>query len=222
MCGRTVTGDVSWEQYHDWLNITRDTDAKDLQPRYNNAPTTINPVFIPDGAGLRGISARWGLVPHWFSGPVSQMKYATFNARSEDAASKPSFRDAMRAQHCLVPVQGYYEWKGPKGDKTPYLVSVKTNAPGFCLAGLYSKIDLPDFQGYTYTVLTEPSRDPIANLHSRMPVMLDESSYDDWLGADIALSAINRVDPARIDCHRVGKAVGNVRNDGPSLIEPFD
>lgn len=221
MCGRTVTGDVSWEQYHAWLNITRDPDAIDLQPRYNNAPTTINPVFIPDGVNLRGVSARWGLVPHWFSAPVAQMKYATFNARSEDAASKPSFRDAMRGQHCLVPVQGYYEWKGPKGAKTPYLVTVQTNAPAFCLAGLYSKINLPDFQGYTYTVLTEASRAPIADLHNRMPVMLDEHSYDDWLAADTPLTAIKRVDPARIRCQRVGNAVGNVRNDGPSLIKPF-
>ena len=219
MCGRTITGDVSWEQYHEWMGIIRGPSTPDLRARYNVAPTTMSPIFIADGVNKLGVMARWGLIPHWFRQTAADMKFSTFNARSEEAHAKPMFRDAMRNKHCLVPVQGYYEWKGAKGNKTPYMISVVTNAPAFCLAGLYSKIELPDFNGYTYTVLTEDSSEPIKDLHNRMPVMLDESSYDDWLNGTTSISDVSRVDPNRIKFHQVGKAVGNVRNDDSSLID---
>jgi len=219
MCGRTITGPVDWEQYHDWMNILKADDVPEITPRYNAPPTSMNPVFLPEGNHIRGVLARWGLVPAWHKGSLADMRYATFNARAEDAANKPAFRDAMRSGHCLVPVQGYYEWKGQKGQKTPYVIKVATNAPAFCLAGLFTEVKLPDFQGYTYSVLTEPSRAPIETLHSRMPVMLDETSYENWL-QNAPLTQISRVDPARISFHPVDKRVGNVRNDDPTLIDP--
>ncbi|MGE4612223.1 MAG: SOS response-associated peptidase [Paracoccaceae bacterium] len=217
MCGRAVTGDVNWEQYHEWMNLLREPDAP-VKPNFNNAPTTMNPIFIPDGDGIQGVMARWGLIPNWFHKPLSEMKFSTFNARSEDAASKPTFRDAMRSQHCLVPAQGYYEWTGVKGNKTPYYISVLTNAPAFCFAGLYTEVKLPGFVGYSYTVLTEGSQDPIKGLHHRMPVIIDEGSYDDWLGSETALTNITRIESSRFSFHEVNAKVGNVRNNEPSLI----
>jgi len=218
MCGRAVTGDVSWEQYHEWMSLVR-VPSDLIRPSFNIAPTTMNPIFIPDGERMQGVMARWGLIPHWFNKPLSEMKFSTFNARSEDAASKPTFRDAMRSQHCLVPVQGYYEWTGAKGNKTPYYISVSTNAPAFCFAGLYTEVKLPDFVGYSYTILTEASKEPIEGLHHRMPVMIDESAYDDWMSSKTTLADITRVDPSRISFHEVGAKVGNVRNNEPSLID---
>ena len=218
MCGRTVTGDVSWELYHKWMNLLQEPDDP-VRANFNIAPTTMNPIFIPDRAGIKGVMGRWGLIPHWFHKPLSEMKFSTFNARSEDAASKPTFRDAMRSQHCLVPVQGYYEWTGAKGNKTPYYISVSTNAPAFCFADLYTEVKLPDFVGYTYTVLTEGSEEPIKGLHHRMPVMIDESAYYDWLGSGTALTNITRIEPSRISFHEVDAKVGNVRNNDPSLID---
>jgi len=217
MCGRTVTGDVTWEQYHEWMSLFR-VPTEPIRPNFNIAPTTMNPIFVPGDEGLQGVMGRWGLVPHWFQKPISDMKFSTFNARSEDAASKPTFRDAMRSQHCLVPVRGYYEWVGSKGNKTPYYISVSTNAPAFCFAGLFTKVELPDFVGYTYTILTEPSKEPIEKLHNRMPVMVDENSYTDWISSRAALSIIERVKPSRISFHKVDARVGNVRNNEPTLI----
>lgn len=162
-----------------------------------------------------------GLVPEWFHKPLKEMKFATFNARSEEAASKPTFRHAMQHGHCLVPAKGYYEWTGPKGNKTPYCISVETNAPGFCMAGLYTRVSLPDFEGFTYSVLTEAADGPLKELHPRKPVMLDETAYLGWAAGD-SLADLPRVDPARIRFHRVGKSVGKVGNDGPALILPFE
>lgn len=208
MCGREITGDMTWKQIYDLLNITGTPPKEVLHPNYNAAPTSMNPIVTPDG----GVMARWWLIPHWYQKPISEMKFTTFNARSETAHEKPMFRDAMKSGHCLVPVQGYYEWK----DKQPHVVKVSTNAPAFCFAGLYTHVTLPDFEGYTYTVLTEPSDGPIKHLHHRMPVMVDESSYDDWLRAEMSLNVIKRVDLERLQSYPVK---GPITGNDPSLIE---
>ena len=104
MCGRTIIGDVSWGQHHEWMGIIRTPDTEEITARYNSAPTTMNPVFINDGAIKLGVMARWGLIPHWYDKPAASMKFSTFNARSEEAHEKPMFRDALRHSHCLIPV----------------------------------------------------------------------------------------------------------------------
>lgn len=220
MCGRTITGDVDWPQYFEWMNILSAPDTP-IRKSWNVAPTTINPIFLPEKGGLAGGMARWGLVPEWWKKPLSELKFATFNARAEEAAEKPTFRGAMRHGHCLVPVQGYYEWTGKKGHKTPYMISVETNAPGFCMAGLFTRVSLPDYQGLTYTILTEAAKDPLKPLHPRMPVMLDESAYHDW-ASGAPLKACQRIAPARIRFHQVCKGVGKVGHDGPELVLPYN
>ncbi len=218
MCGRLIIGDVDWPQYFEWMNLLS-VPNRPIRQSWNLAPTSITPVFLPAEGGLAGAMARWGLVPDWWKKPLKELKFATFNARAEEAAEKPTFRHAMRHGHCLVPAAGYYEWTGPKGDKTPYMIGVKTNAPGFCMAGLFTRVTLPDFEGYTYTILTEAAKGPLKDLHPRMPVMLDESACHDWV-TGAKLPALPRISHDRIYFHRVDKAVGKVANDGPELIQP--
>lgn len=219
MCGRTIIGEVDWPQYFECMSILS-APSTPIRQSWNVAPTTINPIFLPSEGGLIGGLARWGLVPEWWKKPLKELKFATFNARSEEAAEKPTFRHAMQHGHCLVPTKGYYEWTGPKGDKTPYMISVETNAPGFCMAGLYSRVSLPDYQGLSYTILTEAATGKLKDLHPRMPIILDESAYKSWTtGAPLA--SLPRVSPARIRFHQVGNAVGKVANDGPELIMPM-
>ncbi len=220
MCGRTIIGDVDWPQYFEWMGILS-APSTPIRQSWNVAPTTINPIFLPAEGGLVGGMARWGLVPEWWKKPIKELKFATFNARAEEADDKPTFRHAMQHGHCLVPAKGYYEWTGPKGAKTPYLVSIETNAPGFCMAGLYTRVSLPDFEGFSYTILTEAAKGALQSLHPRMPIMLDESAYQSWVSG-VNLAALPRVAPERIRFHKVGKAVGNVSNDGPELILPMN
>jgi len=219
MCGRYATGPVTWADYRDWLHLTAPAaDETDPTERYNVAPTTKAPIVAAGEQGRVGRMARWGLIPHWFAKPIAEMKFSTFNARSEDAAAKPMFRDAIKHGRCLVPAIGYYEWTGPKGAKTPFFISVERNAPAFCFAGVRSFATLPDFEGETFSILTRPPEDPIAHIHNRMPIILDESAFDAWLeGA--ASDQVGRVDPSRLRFHPVGRAVGNVRNDRPELIK---
>ena len=220
MCGRTILGDVDWPQYFEWMNLLA-VPEQPIRQSWNVAPTTVNPIFIAAKGGPIGDMARWGLVPEWWKKPLKEMKFATFNARSEEAAEKPAFRAAMRHDHCLVPAKGYYEWTGPKGDKTPYMICPTTNAPGFCMAGIFTRVSLPDFEGSTYSILTEAARGKLKELHPRMPVMLDAAAYQGWI-AGAALATLPRIPVDRIEVVPVGKAVGKVGNDGPELILPVD
>ncbi len=219
MCGRAIAGDMTWEELYAAQRTFLDGlsgQEPPIRSSYNVAPTSLHPIIIDEGQGKTGVVARWGLIPHWYRKSLADWKANTFNARAEEAHEKPVFRDALKSRHCLVPVQGYYEWS----NKLPYRIYVETNMPAFCLAGLYSHVKLPDFEGYTFTVLTEAAQAPLDSLHHRTPVILDESSYDAWVQENVALKDAERVNPARIRYHRVAKEVGNVRNDYRELIDP--
>lgn len=100
MCGRAVTGDVTWQQYQEWMNLIR-TPGDPIRPNFNVAPTTMNPIFVPDGEGMKGVMARWGLVPNWFKKPLAEMKFTTFNARSEEAPENPPIVTQCEASTAL-------------------------------------------------------------------------------------------------------------------------
>lgn len=162
-------------------------------PRYNVAPThNILAVRRAPSTELEFASLRWGLVPHWAGSDHNPFK--TFNARSETAADKPTYREPFRTKRCLVPISGFYEWKpGPatKGvPKQPYkierLSSAKTPEP-MVLAGLWSSwLDASDPEAIpleTVSLLTRPAEGPIAQIHHRMPIMLGPAR---WGGGDPA------------------------------------
>jgi putative SOS response-associated peptidase YedK len=176
------------------------------------------------GEGKRGrslLQARWGLVPNWWKKPLAEFRATTFNARSEAAAEKPMFRDAWRRGRCLVPTIGYYEWSGKPGTKRAFFITLKGNAPGFCMAGLWAQTTIGDAKILSFTVLTCPAGEATCHLHPRSPVVLTEADWQRWLTPNSDAADLMR--PAaddRVDLREVGPAVGNVRNDGPELIEP--
>lgn len=223
MCGRYVAGDMTWQQYHDWLTGKASPPPPEDSTRrhWNIPPTALEPIVLREAGERALVLARWGLVPHWWRKPLSELRAASFNARAEEAAAKPFFRDAYRHAHCLVPAQGYYEWHGPKRAKRPFYISVETNEPGFCFAGLWSRVSLADFSGWTFAILTRPAMAPIAHIHPRMPVILSATAYDDWL-AGAPLVEVDQIDGARLKAHEISKAVGSVQAEGPELIEPIE
>jgi putative SOS response-associated peptidase YedK len=133
------------------------------------------------------VQARWGLVPRWWGKPLSKFRVTTFNARSETVASKPIFRDAWRLGRCLVPAIGYYEWvreqPGKAGAKRAFYITVKGNAPGFCMAGLWAQAVIGGEKLLSFTILTCPAGSATRHLHPRSPVVLAESDWDIWLAA---------------------------------------
>ena len=221
MCGRFAVGDARGEEWADWLGIDRDSPWP--TPSWNVAPTQMAGIV---GAGKRGrslLQARWGLVPKWWNKPLAEFRATTFNARSEEAAEKPMFRDAWRSGRCLVPAIGYYEWSGKPGSKRGFFITRKGNAPGFCMAGLWAQASIGGEKLLSFTVLTCPAGEATRHIHPRSPVVLDEVDWDRWLtaGSDAA-DLMRPVADDRVGLAEVGPAVGNVRNDGPELIEPAE
>ncbi len=169
---------------------------------------------------------RWGLVPSWSKDP--SMGNKMFNARSETVATKPSFRSAFKRQRLLIPVDGFYEWDRRGGAKVPHFFTRTDGAP-IVLAGLYERwhdpaaaAETPSMQ--TCTVLTTTPGDDMDGIHDRMPVILEPETFEMWLAAtDDELDALESLcRPAirgTLVHHPVDARVGNVRNDGPELIE---
>jgi putative SOS response-associated peptidase YedK len=197
--------------------------AMDFQPRYNLAPSQDALVVIQD-SDRHLISMRWGLVPAWAKDPHATPR--PINARSEDAASKPIFRHAYRRRRCLVPADGFYEWRPAAGKgKAPMLFCLRDRAP-FAMAGLYESWHGPEGpELLTFTILTMAANDVVRPVHDRMPVMLLPENEAPWLDPDQhdpeALARLVQPYPGqRMEAYQVSTAVNSPINEGAKLIEP--
>jgi len=223
MCGRFAVGDPEVAAWEGWLEAPMpDADARPA-PSWNVAPTDPALILALDREGARRIrTARWGLVPHWWKKPLAEMKAATFNARSEEAAEKPMFWTAWQHARCLVPALGYYEWTGKAGAKQPWFISMERNTPGICFAGLWARAEVDGALLESFTILTCPAGTATRDLHPRQPVILAEAAWADWLAeGDPEGRLMQAQAQERITWQMVDRAVGNTRNDGPELIEPI-
>jgi len=198
-------------------------ESPNLAPRYNAAPGQDLPVVRRTETGRNALAAlRWGLIPSWSKDAAAG--YKMINARSETAADKPSFRSAFKQRRCLVPADGWYEWVKDESGKQPYLIRLADDRP-FAFAGLWESWRGEDERPIeTFTILTTQAAPSIEGLHHRMPCVLDDSAARAaWTAPDAsaaALAALLRPYSGALSHHPVARAVGNVRNDDPSLIEP--
>jgi putative SOS response-associated peptidase YedK len=193
-----------------------------LQPRYNVAPTQDAPVIRLDAGGARELAMlRWGLVPRWSKGP--KHGYAMINARAETVASKASFRDALERRRCLVPADGFFEWKAEGGRKLPYRITLASGGP-FAFAGLWDRWRDPQGEKLdSFTIIVTDANAAVAPIHDRMPVILDEAGADLWLEGDAdrqaAIVALLKPLPAAaVRLQRVSTHVSNPKNDDPECI----
>lgn len=221
MCGRINLGDLTEEELGAYygFGIVPERLLEDLPKRWNVPPTSRIPVIRRDAGGFRLDLARWGLIPAFFRRPLREWKASSFNARAETVETAASFRQAYRSGRALAPAAGFYEWRKAEGGKTPFYLHPGDNAPTLTFAALWSHARLPDFEGPTCAILTEPAAPDLAWLHDRQPVMLGPEGVEAWLaGAPVA--DVPRLAPDRLAWHRVRAAVGSVRSEGPELIEP--
>lgn len=196
------------------------------EPRYNVAPTQSVPVVSLDEQGSRRIdTARWGLVPGWVKSP-SDWKASTFNARSEDVASKPAFRNAFRRGRVLIPTSGFFEWRREGGRKQPYYIRRKDGQP-LAFAGL---MDVWRDQGgderlVSCTILTTSSRGVIEELHHRMPLFIAPDDFQEWLATSEPAVTLERlrheVSVDDLELYPVTQAVNDARNEDPSFVRPL-
>jgi len=191
------------------------------KPRFNIAPSQIVPAMIArDKQRIMG-DLQWGLVPHWAEDPAIGNRM--INARAETVATKPSFRSAFRKRRCLIPVDGYYEWQKTTGGKQPVFIQID-NGAAFAFAGLYETWTGPDETKLsTCTIITTTPNDALASIHHRMPVILDEDCWHDWLEVDNAdIGALQDMlvpfDPSRTTAYPVSTHVNSPRNDDGECI----
>jgi putative SOS response-associated peptidase YedK len=194
-------------------------------PRYNIAPSQPVAIVRLDPMGERELAlVRWGLIPSWVKDP---REFSTLiNARSETAAEKPSFRAAMRHRRCLVPVDGFYEWTGPAGDKRPSLFRSKSGGP-MAFAGLWEHwMGADGSEVDTMAILTTSANATVRPVHDRMPVILPPEAFATWLDvqhvtATAAALLLRPSEATLLECVAVSKSVNNPRNEGPALHAPF-
>jgi putative SOS response-associated peptidase YedK len=209
MCGRYSN---HIDAMRTWVRILGDW-PKDVTLSYNVSPTQRVAVFTAQ----EGVGMRWGLIPHWSKDGKS--KYATFNARIETVDSKPVYRTAWdQSQRCLVPAQGFYEWRSEDGRKQPYFVASETGDP-LVFAGLWDVWKGNDAEALSCTILTRPSEGILAKLHPRMPVIVEQGYVRDWFRASLdEVKQLLDIQKADVTFYKVGASVNNPRNDGPELI----
>jgi len=223
MCGR-FTNQYSWAELHALYGLSEASfPPSNFRPRYNVAPTDDLPVIrLKDGKREASI-LKWGLVPS--SSKDAKDGAKLINARCETVADKPLYRSAFRHRRCLVPADGFYEWKKltPK-EKQPYFITLKDKAP-FAFAGLYEGwIPREGPRLETFTIITCPPNSLVASLHDRMPVILAPDAWPAWIGEQLVSpdklkTFLKPFDAAKMECWPVDKRVGNVANDDVKLIE---
>jgi len=198
------------------------TEYIDFSPRYNISPGTDIPVIrrSPDGQRVLHL-LRWGLIPHWSRDPGIGNKLA--NARGETVADKPAFRDAFRRRRCLVPVDGFYEWKADGRIKQPYYFSLVSGKP-MALGALWESWKTPDGSLLrTVCLMTTAASALMEPIHDRMPVILAPEHWQDWFEApEETISHL--IAPYAGDDLRVwpvDRRVSRTTEEGESLIAPL-
>jgi putative SOS response-associated peptidase YedK len=226
MCGRYANFLDEQDLLDEFAVAEAAEDARLLPPSWNIGPMQLAPIVTLTPAGgdavaprqRRLIAARWGLVPTWAKD--SAMGAKLFNARSETVAEKPSFRAAFAQRRCLVPASGYYEWQAHAGGKQPYFICPEDASP-LAFAGLWETRKDSDVRTFTFSILTTAARGDLAAIHDRQPVMLRADAREGWMDVDASadeLMAVMASPTPALASMPVGKAVGNIRNDDPSLI----
>jgi putative SOS response-associated peptidase YedK len=224
MCGRYVVATPYRQMELDFQAVAGDEFAAGYAASYNVAPTDPVPVVWQrredEGERLLG-AARWGLIPYWAKDPGIGVR--AFNARIESAAEKPMFRDSFAKRRCVLPADGYYEWKKEAGRKQPLFIHAE-NGRQLALAGLYERwIDPEGRPLFSVSVLTGPALGRFTEIHDRMPLTIARDTIDAWLDRDVrdADQVRSLLDLATVPAwaaRPVGPEVGNVRNNGPELI----
>jgi putative SOS response-associated peptidase YedK len=223
MCGRfTLTVDpAQLQEAFPWI----ETPA-DLTPRFNIAPS--QPVAVVANNGENKLEFfNWGLIPSWAKDP--SIGNRLINARAETLAEKPSFRNALRRRRCLILADGFYEWKQNTDSKrkTPLYIRMKSGKP-FAFAGLWEVWKSPDDSTIlSCTIITTGPNQLLVGIHNRMPVILSEDTYSDWLDPSERLpeeysGLLRPYRDGELEAYPVSTLVNKPANDLPDCIKPIE
>jgi putative SOS response-associated peptidase YedK len=221
MCGRYVLKSTIEELKQAYGAVP--AGVFELSPNYNVAPTAEMPVVLREEDADKIRSFRWGLVPFWADGPDSG--YSMINARAESVHQKKSYRKPFHTQRCIVPANGFYEWKKTSSGKVPHFIYSR-QSDLMNLAGLYTYYrGESGTQKGSFTIITTRANSVVESLHDRMPAMLLPEEFEYWLdpgNSDIQglRKLLHPWPDDDTDYYTVSKEVNNTRNNGSLLIEP--
>jgi putative SOS response-associated peptidase YedK len=228
MCGRYVRRG-SAEAAGKWFDIEPE-DLPQFSPSYNVAPQSVQPVVLLGAENDRREMhlMRWGLIPFWAKDP--KIGYSTFNARAEDIAAKPAFRESLKRRRCLIPASEFYAWqKLSARQRQPYAFGL-TDAEFFGFAGLWDRWKSPDGNTLeSFTIITTDANELLnpehgAPVHDRIPVILDRKDYARWLAhgdpSQLPIDLLRPYPSEKMRAWPVSSDVGSVKNNYPELIDP--
>lgn len=191
-----------------------------IERRYNIAPSQPLLVIRHDTQARNAALLKWGLVPSWSKDMTIAARL--INARSETVVEKPAFRSAFNRRRALVPASGYYEWQARVTGKQPYYI-YPIDGDIFAIAALWEHWEQDGTVIETCALLTCAANMPLAQIHARMPVVIDRADYADWLAPETqAREALKLLRPApdgRFAMHAVSRRMNSARNDDATCIE---
>jgi len=220
MCGR-FTLHTPESQIREAFNLEH-TEPLGLKPRFNIAPSQDIPIVREIESGHELTMARWGLIPGWSK--ESKTKYSTVNARIESVAEKPTYRTPFKRQRCLIPADGFYEWKVVNGNKIPHHIRMK-DSNVFAFAGLW---DHWEGEGQTMdscTIIVMPSNEIMRPIHERMPAIIAPAHYDLWLDSRVSdkqeiMQYLNSAPSSQLTAYPVSTWVNLPKNNDERCIQP--
>ena len=223
MCGRSslTKTEKQIEERFDATFYSEDLERYNPLPNFNVAPTHMCPLITnEDPEHLQYF--RWGLIPFWAKD--IKIGYKMINARIETVNTKSAFKNALQKRRCIVPFDGFYEWKKTPNGKVPHRIKLKDDGI-FCIAGLWEKWKSPEGENiHSFTLITQEPNETLAPIHDRMPAMLLPEQEKLWLDKDMptedALALINPYPDDLLVAYPVDKRVGKVSENDAALIEP--
>jgi putative SOS response-associated peptidase YedK len=221
MCGRfSLTVDLDTLQA--WLGT--DVDGVDHKPRYNIAPSQQVAVVYDDGTRIKGEHMRWGLIPSWASN--ARMGYRMINARAETVRQKPAFRGAFRKRRCLIPADGFYEWENIGKHRRPFRFVLRSGGI-FAFAGLWERWTTGGGEEIrSCTIITTRANSLVGRIHDRMPVILEQEVYEEWLDPENKDAVWLRdclvpYPTGEMVAHEVSSSVNSPNHDSPRCVAPL-
>lgn len=222
VCGRFTLTDPSPRR----LTARFDLDGSfelDERPRFNIAPTdAVIAIRRTEEATMQAGRLRWGLLPGAWA--TKRRGRPLINARAETVASQPAFRESFERRRCLIPADGFYEWRRDEHGKRPVWFSSPDGEP-FAFAGIWARLEPAGAEPVTScALLTCPPNQVVGAVHDRMPVVLSRATERAWLDPEAPSERLSELlvpaPDGRLVAREVGEAVNNVREDGPHLLEP--
>ena len=220
MCGR-FTLHTPDAQIRDAFHLSENSTLK-LKPRYNIAPSQDIPIIRDADTGREMAMTRWGLIPSWSKEIKS--KYSTINARVESVAEKPTYRAPFKRRRCLIPADGFYEWKVVNGNKIPHHIRMRDRGV-FAFAGLWDRWEGEGQTLDSCSIIVMPANEVMKPIHERMPAIIAPAHFGLWLDTRVTdkqeiMQYLTSAPSSQLSAYPVSTRVNSPKNNDERCLQP--